>query len=426
MTNSSLAIQEHEDIKRSLGRIDYDVNKHQCRHIFVSGAFSDELVMLHTVIMGLMFFGIITSNLCMIFGLLKVNRRMTLSKKLFVCLSCSDLITGLCTLPVQTLASFEKDRANCALVAVQAFFNAFPTSLSLFFLLHISFARYCTVKYANSRIFGLQKRFWKHLVIFEIAVSFANGLWYALGASQTRDHVHHSCFILFCSFFVVVILSMILALNRRLWTTLCRHRHFTITNHINEERAIRSHKTAVKTIIILSIILLICYMPTVLSFLLTAIFLFLKDERAKYYHYLIPWSYIPLLMNSGINSFVIIVRDKKIRSFLKTIRLKLEIGGEAKVNLSLYNSDSPYPGNHLTFTHLPSFISSSFKLRRKASPSKQHINNCNRYSNIKLSPRLSPDGCSRGGYLSPALSPNWTPLPSSLLVAPRYSHETAM
>ena len=352
-----------------------------CTRIFTSDAFPDKLFLIHTTFMVLMFFGIITSNLSMIFGLLKVNNRLTLSKKLFICLSCSDLITCLCTLPVQTIASFEKDDAKCSLISVQAFFNAFPTSLSLFFLLHISFSRYCAVKYPNSQVFTLQKRFWKHFVVCEILISFVNGLWYALGASQTNDHIQHASFILFCSFFVVVILSMILILNGRLWTSLTTHRKLTVTNHINEERIVKLHRTAVKTIIILSVILVICYMPTVISFSITAGFLFARDQRAEYYHYLIPWSYILLLMNSGINSFVIIVRDRKLQAFLKNLCWKLEYRTKEPFP---HDSESRYSGNHLILSHLPSFISSSIRMKRR---SHRLASNCNSPFN------LSPDRC---------------------------------
>ena len=354
-----------------------------CTHIFTREAFPNELFIVHTTFMVLMFFGIITSNISMIFGLLKVNSQLTLSKKLFICLSCSDLITGLCTLPVQTITSYWREDASCALISTQAFFNAFPTSLSLFFLLHISFARYCTVKHANSQLCNFQRRFWKHFVALEITISFANGLWYSLEASQTRNHFHHASFILFCSFFVVLILSMILILNGRLWDTLTTHRKFTMTNHINEKRIVQSHRKAVKTIIILSVILVICYMPTVFSFSITAGFLFAKDPRAEFYHYLIPWSYVFLLMNSGINSCVIVVRDRKLRAFLKTICLKLEMRTADQLS---YNSELPYSGSHLTLSRLPSFISSSIRMKRKS-----HRFSSN--SNLPSTFHLSPDQC---------------------------------
>ena len=353
-----------------------------CTHVFIKDAFPNELFIIHTTFMVIIFFGIITSNVSMIFGLLKVNNHLTLSKKLFICLSCSDLITGLCTLPVQTAASYLREDAECGLISAQAFFNAFPTSLSLFFLLHISFARYCTVKHANSKLATMQKRFWKHFVLFEILVSFANGFWYSLEASQTEDRFHHASFILFCSFFVVLILTMILILNGRLWNTLTTHRNFTIHNHINEERIVKSHRKAVKTIIILSVILVICYMPTVFSFSVTAGFLFAKDPRSEFYYYLIPWSYIFLLLNSGINSFVIVVRDRKLRAFLKTICLKLEMRTTDPMS---YNSEMPYTGIHPVLNYLPSFISSSLRMTRK-SHKFSSTSNCNSPASFHLSP----------------------------------------
>ena len=311
----------------------------QCYHIFTSKTLSPDLLILHTILMAILFLLIITTNICMILGLLNVNKHMTLSKKLFVCLSCSDLTTGLLTVPIQAITAIQASKASCKLIALQAFFNSSPTALTILFLLHVSFARYCTVKYTNSTICRLQKRFWKHVVFVEVLVAASCGFWYALRASQTMHPVRHGGFILFCSLFVITALLLILVLNGRLLLTLSVHRKMTINHNINREKCRVYHRKAVKTIFILSIILIFCWLPVVISFALTAGFLFTSDERTRYYHYLIPWSYIPLVMNSGINSVVFIYRDRKIRSFLMNFCKKIDFRD------SLFYSDAPYSGS---------------------------------------------------------------------------------
>uniref|UniRef100_A0A7M5WLJ5 G-protein coupled receptors family 1 profile domain-containing protein n=1 Tax=Clytia hemisphaerica TaxID=252671 RepID=A0A7M5WLJ5_9CNID len=311
----------------------------KCYHIFTSNTLSPDLLVFHTVLMAIIFLVIITTNVCMILGLLNVNKRMTLSKKLFVCLSCSDLTTGLLTVPIQAITAVKASKASCRLIALQAFFNSSPTALTILFLLHVSFARYCTVKYTNSTICRLQKQFWKHVVLVEVLIAASCGLWYAFRASQTMHPVRHGGFILFCSLFVITALLSILVLNGRLLLTLSVHRKMTINHNINREKCRVYHRKAVKTIFILSIILIFCWLPVVISFALTAGFLFTSDERKRYYHYLIPWSYIPLVMNSGINSVIFIYRDKKIRSFLLNFCKKIDFRD------SVFYSDAPYSGS---------------------------------------------------------------------------------
>jgi len=347
----------------------YTENKNsRCFNIFTDETIAGKLLSFHTCIVVLLFIFILTCNLAMVVGLIQTNKTLSLSKKLFICLALSDLTTGLFTVPVQAAAAFQASHASCALIGMQAFLNAFPTSLSMFLLLHISFARYCSVKYANTLICKTQNKLWKYLLLIEILLPCVFGLWYGLSVSQTRNYVEQGAFLMFCSGFVITVLSLILFLNSQLLSSLNQHRRDT-QRTLQRAKIQQYHQKVTKTVFYLSVALVLCYLPTIVSFAATSVFVLTKDGRQNYYHYLIPWSFLPLIFNSGLNSFIYISRNKKMKKYL----LKCSF---LEKNSSVYNSDCQYSQDN--YNNSPMF---SLTVHRTSTM---------QLSSIRRSPKTSP------------------------------------
>lgn len=292
-----------------------------CFKIFTNNSLEDANNVLMAIIYAFGFVFILFSNILMIVGLLKTNKQLSISKKLFLSLSVSDLLTGMLTVPIQLFMVMNGTESDCALVAAQAFVNAFFPSLSMLILVVISLFRYAIITNNTKAAKFTTPAAVKFIFVLQILFSIAYAIWYTY-VSQTLDHVHHAVFLIFTSAYVVIVVTGMIVLNVRLLFYI-KTTGRTSTVRFQQNIA-QYHSKVTKTILIITIVVILCYLPLMIIFATMGIFLLDKNSFSEYYHYMIPWSHLPLVYNSGMNSIVYISRNERIIRYFKRMISKTD------------------------------------------------------------------------------------------------------
>lgn len=257
------------------------------------------------------------SNITMVFGLVKTNRELSASKRLFLCLCATDLMTTVFTVPMQIVMILLKNKASCLLIAFQAFLSSFSPTLAVCILLLISFLRYCIILKPDSAYSnGLAiRRILSMMVIFSLSLSAVY-----IYVSQTLSQLPHGVFLVFCSLFCILVISLNLFLNMKLLI----HFKGTSKEHISIYKnktlhVTNYHNSVTKTLIILSGVMVILYLPMVIIFAGIGLVLLLHTKHLEYYNYFVPWSHTIVVLNTFTNSFVYLCRDQKIAKYFRLI-----------------------------------------------------------------------------------------------------------
>ena len=279
-----------------------------CFHIMVEENMTPHFKATYIPTLAICFIFITIVNIFLIIGLKSAYAKLTLSKKLFLYLSASDLVTGLVAIPYQTLMVIYGTKASCFQVHLQSFTNTFTPGFSMFTILTISIARYISVtkptffrRNANSS--------WVSVYMFgQVVVAAAASVWYATATTS----IQLGSYLVFVTALCVFVIGGSIVLNVFLFLKLRSSQDSTKKDY---------QKEVIKTLIIISVILSICFLPNGIVFALVGYYIMADVNNLELYTKLIPWVYVPILLNAGLNSCVYIWRDKKINRYLrKSIR----------------------------------------------------------------------------------------------------------
>ncbi|XP_066929029.1 sphingosine 1-phosphate receptor 2-like isoform X2 [Clytia hemisphaerica] len=275
-----------------------------CFHIMDEANMTPHFKVTYITILAISFIFITVVNTFLVIGLKRAYTNLTLSKKLFLYLSASDLVTGIVTIPYQGVMVIYGSSASCFQVQLQSFTNTFSPGLSMFTILTISIARYISVikptffkSHANSS--------WVSVYMFgQIVLAASAAVWYATATTR----VHLGSYLVFVTGVCFVVIGGAIILNVFLFIKL-RSSHDSTKKDYQKE--------VIKTLIIISVILFICFLPNGVVFALVGYYIMADIDNMELYTKLIPWVYVPILLNAGLNSCVYIWRDKKINRYLR-------------------------------------------------------------------------------------------------------------
>lgn len=280
---------------------------------------SSQLVALLGVLIFTMFFIIIT-NILLIHGLratTKNNKKLSLTKKLFVYLSSTDLFTGFVSVPFQIWMLIISKDASCTQTAIQAFVNAFTPALAMFTLLSISATRYLSV--AQPNFYREHVRHPKVTIVLVLQAAAALGLtiWYVV-ATQSNTHHLLGIFLIFVTFLCFGTIGTAVVVNFRLFFFLKKHNEHSMIVRGRETNAAYQTEVA-KTLLLISLVLVLCYLPNGIAFSIVGYHVFRGDSQSDTYNYYVPWAHVPMLLNAGFNSLIYIRRNKNIYFYYKRL-----------------------------------------------------------------------------------------------------------
>ena len=284
-----------------------------CYRVFVDKHLTPVVKITYTTILALTSIFVVTSNILLIFGILKnYGKKMTISKKLFLFLSASDMLTGVTTVPIQFAMALYGSKATCFLVRLQSFFNTLTPALSMLTILSISIVRFVSVvkptfykRHADSP--------WIFAVMgVQFLLAFLLALWYV--TADTRLHL--GSFLIFVTVFCCLSIGVSVLLNFVLFMKLMGNSY--ATSAVKDQKQKTYQKEATKTISIISAILTATYLPNGVMFALVGYYVN-KDGSYDLYQIYIPWFFLLMVLNAGINSVVYMWRDNKISRYVKQV-----------------------------------------------------------------------------------------------------------
>ena len=291
-------------------------NGSKCFYVMEDENLTPIIKIVYSSILGVTFLFIIISNLLLILGIRKSYRnKMTLSKKLFLFLSISDLFTGLITVPIQFSMVFYGSQATCFQVQLQAFFNTFTPALSMFTILTVSIVRYVSVVKPNFYKRNAHSRWIFAVLMVQFVLSAAMALWYV--TATTRRHL--GSFLIFVTLFCFAIIGSAVLLNIVLYIKLNSNSYSTTA--VSNQKQKSYQKRVTKTIVLISVISSVSYLPNGIVFGLVGYFIIAQGSHLYFYQVYIPWVFLPMILNAGVNSVIYMWRDTKISRYLSMLIL---------------------------------------------------------------------------------------------------------
>ena len=262
------------------------------------------------------FFFITISNAMLIHGLRKTNKVLSLTKRLFIYLSSTDLFTGFVTLPVQITSLVLSKNAPCWLVGVQAFVNAFTISLAMFTLLSISITRFVSVTRSTFYKKYARRKYVVGVLIIQAVVALALTAWYVIATQLSEQHL--GVFLTSVTLLCAGTIGTSVVLNVRLFFYLKKHQQSNpfLKEH---QRFNEYHMEVTRTLLIICVLLLACYLPCGIMYGVFGYYMIIGKHEAMIYHIYVPWLHMLMILNAGLNASVYMLRNKKIIKYYKLL-----------------------------------------------------------------------------------------------------------
>ena len=287
----------------------------ECYRIFTSNTFEQWPQSMFFWAMVLAFVFIVGLNTFLMVALIKTNpKQLTVTTKLFIYLTFWDLVIGLVTIPTQLVSIIIGESSSCLLIGLQAFLNAFSPQQSMSTIFTLSLFRYITITKPLTRI-GVKHLYTALTVNF--VMSIAISLWYLKNSMVQEIDKEMGYFLITITAYVLLVIGGSIILNMSLYYKLMKRWKESLVIGINQST--ERHKHANVTMILLTVILIICYVPNGISFSVFG-YRIITNAKQSYRSYT-PLAHFIMLSNAGFNSLTYILRTRKIRQYLRKLLL---------------------------------------------------------------------------------------------------------
>ena len=258
-------------------------------------------------IVSVLFIFILIMNSSVILAIWKTKMiRLRRTETLFVMLSACDMLTGLTSLPLAVSQILFDLQLSCHVLAIISFFIMFPILFSALTTLVISFDRYLVINRGLN--YTCVKKRMPIFVILDviISVSLAGLFCYS---SITYDYVWIALYYISQAIYLLMVLASNVAINTNIWLIVSKR-----TSRIPN---MKSHCVILRrTIVTLIIWSMLCYLPIVTCMLIFGSVTFHKDKYASTIGVLVVWSFVPIYLNAGMNAFIYVIVNSKVKQFL--------------------------------------------------------------------------------------------------------------
>ena len=242
-------------------------------------------------------------------GLWKTKRRFTRPQKFYFCLCISDILVGIFNVPLQITLLIHP---LCEIMAVQQFLGFFPVNFSMLIMLSIIIDRYLLV---TKTIFYNKHILNQRIVIIIAAntvIPFMLGVPHVIISLSNNKQV--GTLVIVQSIWILFIMVVMATLNYLLIIHV--KRISTITRRDTGRQGQYSNKVT-NLVIMLSIIMIICYLPSQLGYLILGIYIYSGKSNAVLQYYS-TWVTPLILLNTTINSVIYVKRSTSIKDYYRT------------------------------------------------------------------------------------------------------------
>ena len=263
---------------------------------------------------------IVIANLLLVIGIMKVKRKeLTMSQILFILLALSDISLGVVHLPIQLFLLQTDTIITCLQLQLRGFWFTFPMILSGNTMVIIAIDRFIHVTKKRPT-----RKLLKGLIIVNVLITFTWSIIYAF-LSDDLDIKAAAKYFISLSMYEGIGLAISVLLNILLLGNVQKQ---TRNSSINKNRlpaknfsVKRKSDSLTTTIVLISITLVITYIPSVAVLNVAAYtFLFSSDqEKIGTVPIAITWSLVPAQLNAILNSVIYISRNRKIKRYFKRL-----------------------------------------------------------------------------------------------------------
>ena len=278
---------------------------------------------------------IFISNSVLSYGIYKSKGRNKYSRneKLVLLLSFIDFIVALIHTPLEIVLFGYLNEIGCITISIITFWIAFPLMFSGSILVLISIERFIVV-FNDKKCCGVRFKgvYLLLIIIFNFIVSIGLGVWYALLHYFTPDNTlaYPNFFYSTATYMVTNLIFGLLINVLLLISTSKRLRN----SEIQVPRHIAIEKRLTQTMMIISVSLIVSYLPSVATHYYLAIVLSLEDQLSILFAIkLVFWTLMLCKLNSALNAIIYVTRRKCIsqiyisyfRSFVDKFRVQKSI-----------------------------------------------------------------------------------------------------
>ena len=248
---------------------------------------------------------IITANLSLIFGIIKTKQnKFSSTQILFLILFLSDFTFGMFQLPLEIYVKWKSTYPTCLEIKLARFSRGFPICMSGTILFVISVDRYINVVHNSFHRKFVTKNFLITIIILVTLVSIMWALLDTLLSTDTKKMKKVKLYIAL-TVYIGILIAIGVVFNVALLKNV-RQR----TKH-SSAQAFKSRLT--KTIAIIAAILVISYLPLMITFATLAL---IEDrELKKTIQGVFAWTLIPPQTNAVLNSVIYLTRNSRMRRY---------------------------------------------------------------------------------------------------------------
>ena len=253
---------------------------------------------------------LVIANLFTAVGLWKTSDQFTVIQKLMFFQNLVDLSIGFLVAPYQILLLVLSIKTPCVLLVFNSAIIGFNGVLTITTLTIISVIRY----FAVTRIKPLH--FVAVAILINIAFIFSAGMsvWYGW-ITLKNDKILLGWFYIFASAMVIFLFIVLFICNVRLLLNVKRR-----TRRISQIKKGNTYQDDLsKTIRLMCITLILCYLPAVIVFGVSGYLFIATDFKVATLNIYITWSYLIVMLNSGFNSVIYSSRTTALRNFYKQL-----------------------------------------------------------------------------------------------------------
>ena len=256
----------------------------------------------------------IGANSLLIYGLFKITKKLTLANKLFIYLSCTDLLSGVVLMPM--LVYNRTYGANCFFLAMALFVFAYIAIGDGLILLIISMLRLATIQNPLNSHNQLKKA--KLMIMFQILFALAAGTGFFYCYLYGEDVFAFQLIAYIDNAYTVgVSLAILVCLSRSLLTL---QRYKRSNSGIFTKAQLLNHRKSASSLLFIGLMMVMFMLIQVGMFLVFHIKLndhrLLTGESSKKTQNFADIQLRIAQLNTITNSVVIIRRSKKMRKSL--------------------------------------------------------------------------------------------------------------
>ena len=276
---------------------------------------------LSTVIYAILIPLIISVNMLLIIGLIKIKRnKFTSSQILFLTLFVSDLTFGVVQLPTQIYILWKSGDPTCFEIKLGAFSMVFSMCMSGNILCVISVDRYITIvhrKYYKKT----SKKTLAISIIFVVLISF---IWASFEAHfKAKLDIKKTAKLYFAlSAYAGIVMVLVVGFNVALLKDVKQKRkNSSIRANVNSSKQQAINSTLSKTIAIIVAVMIAAYLPIMIILTVAAFILFNSADP----HFLrknsndFMWALMPCQINAILNSVIFFTKNSRMRCYYKKL-----------------------------------------------------------------------------------------------------------